>query len=120
GGVFKVKQKEGAGLVVLELLDTVACKAPERRGRVQAEGSALLARPGSRNSGKLWGSGHGNFRTEGNQGSATVRGTIWLVADRSNGTTFCRPRRGIVTVRDFFLGKTLPLPAGKTYIAGEE
>jgi hypothetical protein len=125
GGVFKVKQREGAGLVVLELLDTNACPAPKSGGRPRvlgsslATGSGVAARPGSGTSGKLWGSGHGNFRTEGNNGSATVRGTIWLVEDRCNGTTFFRTRRGIVSVRDFVKHKTVPLPAGKTYVAGE-
>jgi CSLREA domain-containing protein len=128
GGVFKVKQREGGNLVVLELLDTNVCtsKRPGGEGRALAlPGGALsgraptvLARP-SGTSGKLWGSGHGNFRTEGNQGSATVRGTIWLVEDRCDGTTFFRTRRGIVSVRDFVLHKTLPLPAGKSYVAGE-
>jgi CSLREA domain-containing protein len=123
GGVFKVKQKEGAGLVVLELLDAESCKAKKSggaSGKGAAEGSSVSARPASGGTkGKLWGSGHGNFRTEGNDGSATVRGTIWLVEDRCNGTTFFRTRRGIVTVRDFVLHKTLPLPAGNTYVAGE-
>ena len=79
-----------------------------------------LAPPSGRTSGKLWGSGHGSFRTEGHAGSATVEGTIWLVEDRCNGTTFFRTRRGIVRVRDFILHKALPLPAGKSYVAGEE
>lgn len=118
GGVFKVKQKEGAGLVVLELLDTESCKV-KKNGK-GAEGSSIFARPkGGGTKGKLWGSGHGNFRTEGNDGSATVRGTIWLVEDRCNGTTFFKTRRGVVSVRDFVLRKTLSLPAGKTYVAGE-
>jgi hypothetical protein len=49
-----------------------------------------------------------------------VRGTIWLVEDRCNGSTFFKTRRGIVEVRDFVKHKSLPLPAGKTYLAGEE
>ena len=89
----------------------LARRRPAERARSPAAGSGT--------SGKLWGSGHGNFSTEGNHGSATVRGTIWLVEDRCDGTTFFKTRRGIVTVRDFFLRKTLPLPAGKTYVAGE-
>jgi hypothetical protein len=121
GGVFKVKQKEGAGLVVLELLDSETCKAPKKTGGKKgkgAEGSSIFARPAGKTAGKLWGSGHGNFRTEGNDGSATVRGTIWLVEDRCDGTTFFRTRRGVVSVRDFILHKNLSLPAGKTYVAG--
>jgi hypothetical protein len=116
GGVFRVKQRDGAGLVVLELLDTVACPATGSvlRGTFASASSARPARAGS----KLWGSGHGSFRTEGNNGSATVRGTIWLVEDRCDGTTFFKTRRGVVSVRDFVAHKTLPLPAGKTYLAG--
>jgi hypothetical protein len=124
GGVFKVKQKEGSGLVVLELLDTGVCPAPRRPAPRAAASlfpgasTLLAARSGKATTGKLWGSGHGNFKTEGNQGSATVRGTIWLVEDRCNGTTFFKTRRGVVSVRDFVLHRTLSLPAGKSYVAG--
>jgi hypothetical protein len=121
GGVFKVKQREGAGLVVLELLDTKVCTAPKRTAaKPRAAVGSIAFRPGSGSGGKLWGSGHGNFRTEGNNGSATVRGTIWLVEDRCNGTTFFKTRRGIVSVKDFITGKTFPLPAGSRYVAGAE
>jgi CSLREA domain-containing protein len=126
GGIFKVKQAEGSNLVVLELLDETACPAPKPKkskgkgGSPRAFASSVSLRPSGRTTGKLWGSGHGNFRTEGHAGSATVEGTIWLVEDRCNGTTFFRTRRGIVRVRDFILHKALPLPAGKSYVAGEE
>ena len=77
------------------------CSTPSaRRRRASRPGGRQLARPPPgkpATSGKLWGSGHGNFRTEGNDGSATVRGTIWLVEDRCDGTTFFKTRRGIVT-----------------------
>lgn len=126
GGVFKVKQAEGSNLVVLELLDETVCKAPKPKQGKKGKGasprafaSSVSLRPSGRTTGKLWGSGHGNFRTEGHDGSATVRGTIWLVEDRCNGTTFFKTRSGIVSVRDFVAHKTLPLPAGKTYVAGE-
>jgi hypothetical protein len=123
-GVFRVKQKDGSGLVVLELLDTRTCPAPAAKPAPNLLGApALATASGTKKppaSGKLWGSGHGNFRTEGNDGSATVRGTIWLVEDRCNGTTFFRTRRGIVSIRDFVKGKTFPLPAGNNYTAGKE
>ncbi|HWH19975.1 MAG TPA: right-handed parallel beta-helix repeat-containing protein, partial [Solirubrobacterales bacterium] len=130
GGVFKVKQAEGTNLVVLEVIDTGFCPAPKAKksktgkggkgGSPRAFASSVSLRPGKATSGALWGSGHGNFRTEGHDGSATVRGTTWLVEDRCNGTTFFKTKRGIVSVRDFILRKTLPLPAGKSYVAGEE
>jgi CSLREA domain-containing protein len=107
GGVFKVTQGDGKSLVVLRLLggDFSSCGAGS---------SASVSKKAGRH---LWGSGHGNFRSEGKHGSATVRGTIWLTEDRCDGTFF-KVRRGVVTIRDFSAGRTLKLPAGKSYLAG--
>jgi Right handed beta helix region len=104
GGKFLVVQKDGSGLVVLKL-----------RGELSCAGTS--ATTSGKKGRKLWGSGHGNFRTEGNSGSATVRGTIWLTEDRCGGSTFFKVKRGVVSVRDFAAGKTISLPAGKSYLA---
>jgi hypothetical protein len=66
--------------------------------------------------GKLWGNGKGKFRTNGKYSSATVRGTIWLVEDRCEGT-FTKVRRGTVQVRDLKRKKTITVKAGHTYLA---
>jgi hypothetical protein len=66
--------------------------------------------------GKLWGSGKGKFRTNGKYSAATVRGTIWLVEDRCEGT-FTRVRRGTVQVRDFRRKRTVTVKAGHSYLA---
>jgi VCBS repeat protein len=66
--------------------------------------------------GKLWGSGKGKFRTNGKYSSATVRGTIWLVEDRCEGT-YTKVRRGSVAVRDFKRKKTVSIKAGHSYLA---
>jgi hypothetical protein len=66
--------------------------------------------------GKLWGNGKGNFRTNGTYSSATVRGTIWLVEDRCDGT-YTKVRRGVVAVRDFKRKKTVSVKAGHSYLA---
>ena len=66
--------------------------------------------------GKLWGSGKGKFRTGGKYSSATVRGTIWLVEDRCEGT-FTKVKRGTVQVRDLRRKKTVTVKAGHTYLA---
>jgi hypothetical protein len=66
--------------------------------------------------GKLWGSGKGKFRTNGKYSSATVRGTIWLVQDRCEGT-FTKVTRGTVQVRDFKRKKTVTVKAGHSYLA---
>jgi hypothetical protein len=66
--------------------------------------------------GKLWGNGKGKFRTTGKYSSATVRGTIWLVQDRCEGT-FTKVVRGTVRVRDNRRKKTVTVKAGHTYLA---
>lgn len=111
GGVFLVQQHEGSGLVILKLRGLLNCGKAARSGRVADH----LQRGGSK-SRKLWGSGKGNFRTEGNNGSATVRGTIWLTEDRCGGTFF-KVKQGVVTIRDFGANETFPLGKGKSYLA---
>ncbi len=111
GGVFLVQQQEGSGLVVLKLRGPLACGKAARKGRV-----AGRSERGGSKSRKLWGSGKGNFRTEGNNGSATVRGTVWLTEDRCNGTYF-KVKQGVVTIRDFGANETFSLGKGKSYLA---
>jgi hypothetical protein len=110
GGVFRVLQSEGRTLTTMRLFDAEfdPCAAPSAEGA-----TASVAHSGPN---KLWGSGKGSFRTEGNFGSATVRGTIWLVADRCRSTYF-KVNRGIVSVRDFPRARTISLRAGNTYTA---
>ena len=66
--------------------------------------------------GQLWGNGKGKFRTTGTYSSATVRGTIWLVQDRCEGT-LTKVRRGTVAVRDFKRRRTVTVKAGHSYLA---
>lgn len=65
---------------------------------------------------RLWGDGHGSFRTKGRSGAATVRGTKWLTEDRCNGT-LVRVKRGVVQVRDFAKRKTVTVKKGHSYLA---
>ena len=65
---------------------------------------------------RLWGNGHGRFRTRGRHGTATVRGTCWLTEDRCDGT-LVRVKRGLVEVRDLERRKTVMVPAGESYLA---
>jgi hypothetical protein len=108
-GTFRVEQQAGRRLVDLQLRggNVDQCGSPE-----EGEARASTAPPGS----ALWGSGKGHFRTQGNFGSATVRGTIWLTEDTCEGTFF-KVNRGIVSVRDFPRGKNVLVPAGHTYLA---
>jgi len=65
---------------------------------------------------RLWGDGHGRFRTKGRSGAATVRGTKWLTEDRCDGT-LVRVARGVVSVRDFVRKKTVTVKKGHQYLA---
>jgi hypothetical protein len=114
GGRFKVLQQRGESLVVLELRggDFSLCPGHGKGGK----------RPGATASGKkaggrrLWGDGKGNFRSKGNFGAATVRGTVWFTEDHCSGTFF-KVRRGVVSVRDYPASRTLSLTPGKGHWA---
>jgi hypothetical protein len=45
-----------------------------------------------------------------------VRGTVWEVIDRCDGT-LTKVKRGRVVVRDFRLKRTVVVRAGKSYLA---
>jgi hypothetical protein len=66
--------------------------------------------------GLLKGSAHGKYTTTGTYSAATVRGTIWSVANRCDGT-FTAVTRGVVSVRDLVRRKTITLRAGQHYLA---
>ena len=103
-GVFKVTQP--GSVTSLALTEPLAsCRGGGR--------SAAATKKKQRH---LWGDGKGSFRTSGKYSSATVRGTKWLVKDSCAGT-LTRVVRGSVTVRDKVRGKTVVVPAGKSYLA---
>jgi hypothetical protein len=105
-GTFRVLQtKHGRPITVLKLENGLVCRKG-KHGRASA----------SRRQRGLWGSGKGNFRSVGRHGSATVRGTIWWAQDRCNGTLF-KVKRGVVTIRDFTLHRTIKLHRGQHYLA---
>jgi hypothetical protein len=107
GGRFKVSQH--GGLTTLTLSAPLDCTTTER-GQVRAAAVAKLKKR------RLWGDGKGSFRTQGSYSAATVRGTKWLVEDTCT-TTLTRVARGVVSVRDDILRKTISLRQGKSYIA---
>ena len=102
-GRFKVGQAR-SGLTDLKLEGNLGSCA-----RRAANGARRKTR-------RLWGRGTGQFRTTGHNGSATVRGTYWLVEDRCDGT-LTKVKEGIVAVRDFTRRRTVLLHAGQQYLA---
>jgi hypothetical protein len=113
GGVFDIDQEAG------DNREAVMTLAGQRRCEKRGDGMGNKRQLARRGSGgrKLWGSGQGNYKTVGSHGSATVRGTIWLVADRCDGSTLFKVKRGTVAVRDFIKKSSVVLGAGQSYIA---
>jgi hypothetical protein len=113
GGVFVATQSEGDDQEVgLKLAGKHMCEKRDAKGR------AVASISGAGNKGRqLWGSGKGNYTTSGSYGSATVRGTTWLVKDRCDAATVIKVAEGVVSVRDFVKEKTVTITAGQQYLA---
>jgi Ca2+-binding RTX toxin-like protein len=112
GASFVVGQKPGTPGTTLKMIggDFSACGATASGSRTTARAAASRKRVR-----RLWGSGHGRFTTRGKNSSATVRGTIWIVEDRCDGT-LTRVERGVVVVTDHLRNKTKVVRAGQSYL----
>jgi uncharacterized repeat protein (TIGR01451 family) len=104
---FTVDQAATGGATTLTLTggDFSVCSSPR-----------ALSAPKQTPVRQLWGSAKGNFTSKGRYAAATVRGTIWLVQDRCDGT-LTQVVDGVVAVADSTLGKTMIVTAGGTYFA---
>jgi hypothetical protein len=79
-------------------------------------GEASAAAVSSKTLQLLHASAHGKFRTTGRYSAATVRGTVWTVSDRCDGT-LTHDITDSVAVSDFVRHKTIVLHAGQSYLA---
>jgi hypothetical protein len=109
-GLFKINQKKARRPVAeMQLVGKLEnCAKKSKRASASAR---------KRRGRRLWGNGKGRFRTRGKRSSALVRGTIWMVEDRCDGSTLTQVRRGTVTVRDFGRRKNVTVKKGKRYVA---
>jgi hypothetical protein len=117
GGIFKLLQnRKQKGLTDLNIIDnhsaSQVCATVGKRGK----GKAYAAKLSSKTLGRVNASGHGHFTVQGQYSAATVRGTVWNVGNRCEGT-FTHVTRGVVSVRDFSRRKTITLFTGQSYIA---
>jgi hypothetical protein len=64
----------------------------------------------------LLSSEHGSYQTQGRYSAATVRGTIFTVADRCDGT-LTHVKRGTVVVTDYRRHKNVTVQTGHQYLA---
>ncbi len=122
GGVFNVGQiRKGItkGLTKFNLVESAFQGAPTYatcKAKYKKAGDATIASLSSKTLQLLKVSGHGKFRTTGRYSSATVRGTIFTVADRCDGT-LTHVIRDTVLVDDFVRHTTILLHAGQSYLA---
>lgn len=113
GAVFAVFQKPGAFMTTELRLrggDFGQCAAS-----APASGTAARAAAAPKKVRRLWGSGKGRFTTRGKNAAATVRGTVWSVTDRCDGT-FTRVESGIVVVKDLLRLRTKVVRAGESLL----
>jgi len=112
GGVFKTRQsrkKSAKGVFELQLSGSsfASCKAGGRKASIARSRRRIR---------RVTGNAKGSFRTRGRYSAATVRGTVWGVIDRCDGT-LTRVSRGKVAVRDFRRRRNVLVRSGKTYLA---
>jgi hypothetical protein len=113
-GIFKLLQRRHQrGLTELNIINNHSARqvcATHGKARIAAK------HPSSKVLGRLTANSHGRFTAHGQYSAATVRGTIWSVANRCDGT-LTHVKRGVLAVRDFHRRKTITLFTGQTYLA---
>ena len=120
GAIFRVTQERAGpnrGLTTLSLIEAAFKGAPSyalctRHNAVDATAAGVS----SRTLQLLHASAHGKFTTRGRYSAATVRGTVWTIADRCDGT-LVHDITDSVSVTDFVTHKTIILHAGQRYLA---
>jgi hypothetical protein len=113
-GIFKLLQRRRQrGLTEMDIINTHSA-----RQVCATAGKARTAKshPSNKVLGRLSANSHGHFTVRGQFSAATVRGTVWGVRNLCGGT-LTRVTRGVVSVRDFRLRKTVTLFTGQSYLA---
>jgi hypothetical protein len=116
GGIFTIFQSTSATMAELRLSGPALTCATSATTRMAVTAKKRKGTKGKGGKRLVWGDAHGQFKTSGNYAAATVRGTRWLTEDRCEGTKV-QVQRGLVAVKDFGTGKTVDVPAGKSYLA---
>jgi hypothetical protein len=120
GAIFRLTQQRrghNKGFVTVAIVEHAFGGAPSYAlCSTHPSADASAAALSSRTLQLLRANAHGKFTTQGRYSSATVRGTIWTVADRCDGT-FTHDVTDSVAVTDFVHHKTIILHAGQSYLA---
>ena len=121
GGVFtvgQVRKGERRGLTTLRLRASSRRRCNTRAARASRTGPPRVHASARRRGllRRLRARARGRFRTRGRYSSAIVRGTVWTMEDRCEGT-LVRVREGRVAVRDLRRKRTVIVRAGQSYLA---
>ena len=110
--------QDHSGLATLSLVEGASfAGAPTYASCQTHSGKATVAALSKKSLQLLKGSdNHGKFRTKGRYAAATVRGTVWSIADRCDGT-LTHVTRGTVVVSDLVRHKSITVRAGHSYLA---
>jgi hypothetical protein len=115
-GLFQLRQARKANAVLVARLHGAlprGCRFRSRGATLRIGSSATKRKRAPRR--RLWSDGTGRFRATGRYGSATVRGTKWLIEERCEGTLI-RVRRGRVYVDDRVRDRTVVVRAPRSYL----
>ncbi len=116
-GIFKILQnRKQKGLTEMDIIDNRSYNKVCASVGKRSKGRAYAAKLSSKTLGRVNASGHGHFTVRGQYSAATVRGTVWNVGNRCEGT-LTHVTRGVVSVRDFSRRKTITLFTGQSYVA---
>lgn len=110
-GLFRVLQGKKGDRTTAELGGSLRC------GQPPPSGNSRDARRSGRRGRRLWGSGKGHFSSKGKHGSASTRGTVWLLFERCNEVTGTRVKEGTVLFRNFYRRTKRLVQAGETALA---
>src|SRR5207244_9216036 len=101
----------GSGVATVTLVSNAFKGAPSFASCKTKKGKAVSAAVSSKTLQLLHSSAHGKFRTKGRYAAATVRGTVWTIADRCDGT-LTHAIKDTVSVNDFVRHKPIILRPG--------
>ncbi|HEY6653007.1 MAG TPA: hypothetical protein VI028_02670 [Solirubrobacterales bacterium] len=117
-GLIRLEQSGDTNAVTTaRLVEKLRCGKRKGRQAKATKSSGPVATTSRKSRRRVWGSGHGNYKTGGSGGTGSVRGTTWLTKDTCRGTFF-KVTDGIgISVFDFDLGQTFDLGPGQSYFA---
>jgi hypothetical protein len=113
--IHQTKNGRNRGLTTVMMVESAFKGAPSQ-AVCNAGGARDAQAARSKTIQLLHASAHGKFTTTGRYSAATVRGTVWTMTARCDGT-LTHDITDSVVVTDFIRRRTIVLHAGQSYLA---